>query len=64
MKAWKGQEHVVRKSKFTEDQIAFALKQTADADRAAGVIRLLDGASYEASLANSRAVAVIPSGLA
>jgi putative transposase len=27
MKAWKGQEHVVRKSKFTEDQIAFALKQ-------------------------------------
>ena len=27
MKAWKGQEHVVRKSKFSEDQIAFALKQ-------------------------------------
>jgi putative transposase len=27
MRAWKGQEHVVRKSKFTEDQIAFALKQ-------------------------------------
>jgi len=27
MKAWKGQEHVVRKSKFSEDQVAFALKQ-------------------------------------
>ena len=27
MKAWKGQEHVVRKSKFTDDQIALALKQ-------------------------------------
>jgi putative transposase len=27
MKAPSGQEHVVRKSKFTEEQIAFALKQ-------------------------------------
>ena len=27
MKAREGQEHVVRKSKFSEDQIAFALKQ-------------------------------------
>lgn len=27
MKAREGQEHVVRKSKSTEDQIAFALKQ-------------------------------------
>jgi putative transposase len=27
MKAREGQEHVVRKSEFTEDQIAFALKQ-------------------------------------
>jgi putative transposase len=26
MRAREGQEHVVRKSKFTEDQIAFALK--------------------------------------
>jgi putative transposase len=27
MKAREGQEHVVKRSKFTEDQIAFALKQ-------------------------------------
>ncbi len=27
MEPKKGQEHVVKKSKFTEDQIAFALKQ-------------------------------------
>jgi putative transposase len=27
MKALNGQEHVVKKSKFTEEQIAFALKQ-------------------------------------
>jgi hypothetical protein len=27
MKAPSGQEHVVKKSKFTEEQIAFALKQ-------------------------------------
>jgi putative transposase len=27
LKAWKGWEHVVKRSKFTEDQIAFALKQ-------------------------------------
>lgn len=27
MKAREGQEHVVKKSRFTEDQIAFALKQ-------------------------------------
>jgi putative transposase len=27
LKACKGREHVVKRSKFTEDQIAFALKQ-------------------------------------
>lgn len=41
MNAPKGQEHVVKKSKFTEEQIAFALKQAELGTRVEEVCRKL-----------------------